>query len=134
MTATTKKTLVIAAIIAAILLFFYKKKSKGTSAVVGAGSPPDGYQPELFLIQNFSWENEYFEFSTPLGNYTISDPNTSSTAYQPLAADGNYQFGWQAPTQNIVVATLLPLKPNAVVTNVVLDLTTKTVKFEYNQL
>lgn len=138
MTTSTKKTIGIAAVIAFIVYLFSKRTSKASiidvDVLVGVGNIPQGHEPELFLIQNFSWENERFEFSTPLGSFVLENPDTSTAAYNSFDSNAEYEFGWQAPTPGIIVITLLPKTTAPVVTNIVLDLEQETVNFEYVQL
>lgn len=139
---TTTQKVLTATFITAIILFFFKKRSKaqkdqgsgGNSQNQPQGTPPEGHIERLFINPNYDFENEVFNFSTPLGGFTIEQPDTTSTAYNNLASAEGFEFGWQAPTPGVVVVTLLPLEQNAVVESIILNLNNRSVKFEYVQL
>lgn len=140
----TQKTLLTAGIITAIILWFSRKRSKAKSATQnavddllsdGGGqtvAAPD--EQRLFYGTDSDFENEIFFFSTPVGNFTITQPDTSSPRYNALHSDTEFQFGWQAPTEGVVLVTLMPMEQHPIVENIVLDLNQKTVQFEYVQL
>lgn len=147
MTATTKKTLFISAIVAAIVLFFYRKRAKAKNAVQNAiddilngsdgetfDSLPDGVESNLIYGLGSDFDLETFFFLTPAGNFTITQPDTSSRAYNSLHNGNGFKLGWQAPTNGVIVVTYLPLVENPLVENIILDLNERTTRFEYVQL
>lgn len=130
----TQKTLLISAIIAAIVLWYANQKAKARAVTVPGGQLPAGAEQKLFYKTNSSFAAQKFYFQTPVGSFSITDPDTSSAEYHSLYSDGQYQFGWQAPTPGVIVVTLLPLQVAPIVENAIIDLNAQTVKFEYKQL
>ena len=107
-----------------------------TDSSIVTGTPPEGFTQELFISTNngIDWENKRFTFITPLGAFTINNPDTRMRQYMSLRTSNDYQFGYQSPHFGKVVVTLLPLQQFPVVSNIIIDLEAETIEFEYVQL
>jgi hypothetical protein len=138
----TQKTLLTAGIITGIILWFSRKRSKSNSAKAAIDDLLDGAgniinepaEKLLFFGAQSDFETETFFLITPKGNFTIKEPNTALPNYNQLYNGTDFQFGWQAPYPGRIVVTLMPMEQNPIVENIIIDLDSETVQFEYVQL
>ena len=134
MTTTQKTLLITAAVILIIWLFSRKAKANGRKAVDDILGNTMGEAPEntrLFINTDTDFDERNFIFNTPVGTYTIANPNTLTAQYNALCSGTDWQFGWQAPTPGIVLVTLLPMSQHGIIENIIIDLDQQTAEFEY---
>ena len=115
-----KKAAGIAIVALALLLLAFKAKAK----------------PGAKFLLKALWGQRKFTFTTPVGIFVVDNPDTTSPSFHHLSSTDEYELGWQAPFEGLIIASLVHKKGVVFAETYEIDLVAKSAKYnkEFNEV